>query len=59
MRVYLTAVENAFRWSKVDYAVLVKLYGPGASGRYTDALPDKAVQLLDSSSRHILCLSGW
>jgi IS1 family transposase len=26
---YLTAVEGAFGWNGVDYAMLVKLYGPG------------------------------
>jgi IS1 family transposase len=26
---YLTAVEAAFGWNRVDYAMLVKLYGPG------------------------------
>ncbi len=31
MRLYLTAVEKAFGWGKVDYAMLVKLYGPGES----------------------------
>jgi IS1 family transposase len=28
-QVYYTAVENAFGWNGVDYAMLVKLYGPG------------------------------
>jgi IS1 family transposase len=38
MRLYLTAVEKAFGWGKVDYAMLVKLYGPGDSGRYSPAV---------------------
>jgi IS1 family transposase len=29
LRLYLTAVENAFGWARVDYAMLVKKYGPG------------------------------
>ncbi len=28
-QVYYTAVESAFGWNGVDYAMLVKLYGPG------------------------------
>jgi IS1 family transposase len=35
-RAYLTAVEGAFKWNGVDYAMLVKLYGhPDESGRYS------------------------
>lgn len=33
---YVQAVEKAFGWNGVDYAMLVKLYGPAASrGRYS------------------------
>jgi IS1 family transposase len=35
-RAYLTAVEGAFKWNGVDYAMLVKLYGHAdESGRYS------------------------
>lgn len=38
---YLTSVEQAFGWSGVDYAMLVKLYGPAGnnqgSGKYSPA----------------------
>jgi IS1 family transposase len=38
-RPYLTAVEEAFGWNGVDYAMLVKLYGPTVAGttRYSPA----------------------
>jgi IS1 family transposase len=29
LKLYLRAVEDAFGWAKVDYAQLVKVYGPG------------------------------
>ncbi|MEW5927907.1 MAG: hypothetical protein AB1941_10500 [Gemmatimonadota bacterium] len=29
LKLYLRAVEDAFVWAKVDYAQLVKVYGPG------------------------------
>lgn len=32
---YLTAVEGAFGWNGVDYAMLVKLYGPTHGHRYS------------------------
>ena len=36
--VYLAAVEGAFGWNGVDYAMLVKLYGPVPDGaRYSPA----------------------
>ncbi len=31
-KAYLSAVENAFGWNGVDYAMLVKLYGPAIEG---------------------------
>lgn len=31
-RAYLSAVEGAFGWNGVDYAQLVKLYGPAIEG---------------------------
>jgi hypothetical protein len=39
LKVYLQAVENAFGWNGVDYAMLVKLYGESAEGqrRYSPA----------------------
>ena len=41
LKLYLTAVEEAFGWARVDYAMLVKQYGPGpdgeASRRYSPA----------------------
>lgn len=38
-RAYLSAVEGAFGWSGVDYAMLVKIYGPSPEGtvRYSPA----------------------
>lgn len=33
-KAYLTAVEQAFGWSGIDYAMLVKLYGDGQSREY-------------------------
>jgi IS1 family transposase len=39
LKLYLTPVEDAFGWARVDYAQLVKMYGPGpepeASRRYS------------------------
>ncbi len=37
--VYLRAVDDTFGWNGVDYAMLVKLYGPGpeSEGRYSPA----------------------
>jgi hypothetical protein len=32
LKVYLSAVEGAFGWGQVDYAMLVKLYGPAPEG---------------------------
>lgn len=29
LKLYVTAVENSFGWARVDYAQLVKMYGPG------------------------------
>lgn len=41
LKLYLRAVEDAFGWAKVDYAQLVKTYGPGpeseATRRYSPA----------------------
>ena len=39
LRVYLGAVEDAFGWNGVDYAMLVKLYGESSEGqrRYSPA----------------------
>jgi IS1 family transposase len=34
-KAYLTAVEGAFGWNGVDYAMLVKLYGPTHGHRYS------------------------
>lgn len=31
-RAYLSAVEDAFGWSRIDYAMLVKVYGPAPEG---------------------------
>jgi IS1 family transposase len=38
-KAYLSAVEGAFGWGQVDYAMLVKLYGPAPEGprRYSPA----------------------
>jgi IS1 family transposase len=33
-KAYLTAVEKAFGWNGIDYAMLVKLYGDGQSREY-------------------------
>lgn len=48
LKLYLTAVENAFGWAKVDYAMLVKQYGPGpdltATRRYSPAVCTGAVK---------------
>ena len=42
LKLYLKAVEDGFGWAKADYAMLVKLYGPGpeaeASRRYSPAV---------------------
>lgn len=32
-KAYLSAVEGAFKWNGVDYAMLVKLYGPAPTGQ--------------------------
>lgn len=39
LRAYLSAVEGAFGWNGVDYATLVKVYGPSIEGthRYSPA----------------------
>ncbi len=41
LKLYLRAVEDAFGWARVDYGMLVKIYGPGpeseASRRYSPA----------------------
>jgi hypothetical protein len=31
-RAYLSAVEGVFGWNQIDYAMLVKLYGPAIAG---------------------------
>lgn len=42
LKLYLRAVEDAFGWARVDYAQLVKTYGPGpdleANRRYSPAV---------------------
>ena len=42
LKLYLRAVKDAFGWAKVDYAQLVKVYGPGPdperSRRYSPAV---------------------
>lgn len=38
-KAYLSAVENAFGWNGVDYAMLVKLYGPGIEGTHRYSPP--------------------
>lgn len=41
LSLYLTAVENAFGWAKVDYAMLIKMYGQDQaedSRRYSPAV---------------------
>lgn len=40
LKIYLTAVEDAFGWNGVDYAMLEKIYGPSPDGpqrRYSPA----------------------
>jgi IS1 family transposase len=39
-RAYLTAVEGAFGWNGVDYAMLVKLYGPAIGGQHRYSPPE-------------------
>lgn len=40
LRVYLGAVEGAFGWSGVDYATLVKVYGPSVEGTHRYSPPE-------------------
>ena len=39
-RAYLSAVEGAFGWNGVDYAMLVKLYGPSIEGDHRYSPPE-------------------
>ncbi len=39
-RAYLVAVEGAFGWNGVDYAMLVKLYGPAPEGQRRYSPPE-------------------
>jgi IS1 family transposase len=39
-KAYLTAVEGAFGWNGVDYAMLVKLYGPAAGHGHRYSPPE-------------------
>ena len=39
-KAYLAAVEGAFGWGKVDYAMLVKLYGPAPDGQRRYSPPE-------------------
>lgn len=39
-RAYLSAVEGAFGWNGVDYAMLVKLYGPSIEGTHRYSPPE-------------------
>lgn len=39
-RAYLSAVEGAFGWGQVDYAMLVKLYGPAHDGQRRYSPPE-------------------
>ena len=39
-RAYLSAVEGAFGWGQVDYAMLVKLYGPAPDGQRRYSPPE-------------------
>ena len=39
-KAYLTAVERAFGWNGVDYAMLVKLYGPPIDGERRYSTPE-------------------
>lgn len=40
LRVYLAAVEGAFGWNGVDYATLVKVYGPSIEGTHRYSPPE-------------------
>ena len=39
-RAYLSAVEGAFGWGQVDYATLIKLYGPAPEGQRRYSPPE-------------------
>lgn len=39
-KAYMTAVEQAFGWNGVDYAMLVKLYGPSVGGVHKFSPPE-------------------
>jgi IS1 family transposase len=39
LRLYARAVEKAFGWGKVDYAMLVKLFGPAIAGEHRYSPP--------------------
>jgi len=39
-KAYLSAVEGAFGWNSVDYAMLVKLYGPAIEGTHRYSPPE-------------------
>ena len=39
-KAYLSAVEGAFGWNGADYAMLVKLYGPGPEGQRPYSPPE-------------------
>ena len=39
-RAYLSAIEGAFGWNHVDYAMLVKFYGPAPEGRRRYSPPE-------------------
>jgi IS1 family transposase len=39
-KAYLSAVEGAFGWNQVDYAMLVKVYGPSIEGTHRYSPPD-------------------
>lgn len=39
-RVYRSAVEGAFDWNGVDYAMLVELYGPSIKGDHNYGPPE-------------------
>ncbi len=39
-KAYLSAVESAFGWNGIDYAMLVKLYGPAPEGQRRYSAPE-------------------
>jgi hypothetical protein len=39
-RAYLSAVEGAFGWGRIDYAMLVKVYGPSIEGDHRYSPPE-------------------